>query len=109
MLTRVVVVLITLLAIVQGLAGGMMMDGGLVMLLIVLLGIIYGFTGVDAENATDYLVVTIAVGAAAGADVLSNIPGIGASLDAILDPASSALYASVVSILIMRTINRLKG
>ena len=109
MLTRIIVGLIALLAIVQGVAGDMMADGGAMMIIIVLLGIIYGFTGVDAEDATDYLVVTIAVGAAAGADVLSNIPGIGATLDAILDPASSALYASVVSILIMRTINRLKG
>ncbi len=109
MLTRVLVGLIALLAIIQGIAGGMMADGGIMMLVIVLLGIIYGFMGVDAENATDYLVVTIAVGAAAGADVLSNIPGIGAALDAMLDPASTALYASVVSILIMRTVNRLKG
>ncbi|MCY4545625.1 MAG: hypothetical protein OXD39_10335 [Gemmatimonadetes bacterium] len=109
MATRVIVGLIALLSIVQGLAGGMMADGGIMMLVIVLLGIIYGFMGVDAEDATDYLVVTIAVGAAASADVLSNIPGIGASLDAILDPASSALYASVASILIMRTVNRLKG
>ncbi len=109
MVTRVVVILIALLAIIQGVAGGMMDDGGLMMLLIVVLGIIYGFTGVDAENATDYLVVTIAVGAAAGADVLSNIPAIGANLDAMLDPASSALYASVVSILIVRTVNRIKG
>lgn len=108
MLTRIIVGLIALLAIVQGVAGGMMADG-VILTIIVVLGIIYGFTGVDAEDATDYLVVTIAVGAAAGADVLSNIPGIGATLDAILDPASSALYASVVSILIMRTINRLKG
>jgi hypothetical protein len=108
MATRVIVGLIALLAIVQGLAGAMM-PAGIMMLLIVLLGIIYGFMGVDAENATDFLVVTIAVGAAAGADVLSNIPQIGMYLDAMLDPASSALYASVVSILIVRTVNRLKG
>ena len=108
MVTRVVVILIALLAIVQGLAGAMM-PSGMMMLAIVILGIIYGFMGVDAEDATDYLVVTIAVGAAAGADVLSNIPGIGASLDAMLDPASMALYASVVSILIIRTVNRIKG
>ena len=108
MATRVIVGLIALLAIVQGLAGAMM-PAGIMMLVIVLLGIIYGFMGVDAENATDFLVVTIAVGAAAGADVLSNIPQIGMYLDAMLDPASSALYASVVSILIVRTVNRLKG
>ena len=109
MATRVIVGLIALLAIIQGLAGGMMNDGGAIMIVIVLLGIVYGFVGIDAEDATDYLVVTIAVGAAAGADVLSGIPVIGMSLDAILDPASSALYASVFSILIMRTVNRLKG
>ena len=108
-MTRVVVILIALLAVIQGLAGGMMNDGGIMMLLMVLLGIVYGFTAIDAEDATDFLVVTIAVGAAAGADVLSNIPGIGAYLDAILDPVSSALYASVVAILIMRTVNRIKG
>lgn len=108
MATRVIVGLIALLAIVQGLAGDMI-GGGAMMILIVLLGIVYGFMGVDAEDATDYLVVTIAVGAAAGADVLSGIPAIGMYLDAIMDPASSALYASVFSILIMRTINRLKG
>jgi HJR/Mrr/RecB family endonuclease len=109
MATRVIVGLIALLSIVQGLAGGMMADGGIMMLVIVLLGIIYGFMGVDAEDATDYLVVTIAVGAAASANALSEIPGIGMHLDNILDPASMALYASVASILIMRTVNRLKG
>ncbi len=109
MLNRVVVILIALLAIIQGVAGGMMDDGGLIMILIVILGIVYGITGVDAENATDFLVVTIAVGAAAGADALSSIPGVGATLDAMLDPASSALYASVASILVMRTVNRIKG
>lgn len=109
MATRVIVGLIALLAIIQGLAGGMMNDGGIMMILIVVLGIVYGGVGVDAEDATDYLVVTIAVGAAAGADVLSTIPVIGASLDAILDPASSALYASVATILAKRTLNRLKG
>ncbi len=109
MATRVIVMLIALLAIIEGLAGGMINDGGIIMILIVLLGIVYGFMEVDAEDATDYLVVTIAVGAAAGADVLSGIPAIGMSLDAMLDPASSALYASVFSILIIRTINRLKG
>ncbi|MXY98831.1 MAG: hypothetical protein F4Z29_14135, partial [Gemmatimonadetes bacterium] len=66
MATRVIVGLIALLAIVQGLAGDMI-AGGIIMILIVLLGIVYGFMGVDAEDATDYLVVTIAVGAAAGA------------------------------------------
>ena len=109
MLNRVLVIVIALLAIIQGLAGGMMDDGGVMMLLIVVLGVVYGFTGVDAEDATDYLVVTIAVGAAAGADALSAIPAIGASLDAMLDPASSALYASVASILVIRTVNRIKG
>ena len=62
MATRVIVGLIALLAIIHGLAGAMV-PSGIIPLVVVLLGIIYGFLGVDAEDATDYLVVTIAVGA----------------------------------------------
>ena len=60
-------------------------------------------------DATAYLVVTLAVGAAAGADVLGHIQVIGGPLDAILDQVSTALYAGVVTVLAKRTLNRLKG
>jgi len=108
MLNKILVGLTLILSIIQGLAGDMIGGGALLLIVLVIIGIVYGISAVDAEDATDYLVVTIAVGAVAGADVLSHIPLIGAHLDAILDPASVALYASVASILGARTVNRLK-
>ncbi|MDE2744133.1 MAG: hypothetical protein OXI58_21255, partial [Gemmatimonadota bacterium] len=73
--------------------------------------LIYGAIAIDAEDATAYLAVTIAVGAAASANVLDQeiLDMLGDRLDAIVDQASIALYASVIAILVRRTINRLKG
>ncbi len=109
MLVRVLVLLFVLLTLVKGLAGNMMNDGGAIMLLLVILGIVYGFVGIDAENPTAYLAVVIATGAAAGADVLSHLPAIGGYMDAMLGAAAVALYASVPSVLLMRVVNRIKG
>ena len=109
MLKKICVGLITVLAVIQGLAG---LEGGsaeIVMLLLAVAGVVYGIVGVDAEDATAYCVVALAVGAAAHADVLSHIHVVGAYLDAILDPAVVALYSGVASILAMRTYNRLMG
>ncbi len=108
MASRTIVVLVIILAIVQGLAPDAI-PGGLVPLALVILGLLYAIVAIDAEDATAYLVVAIAVGAAAGADVLSNIPGIGESLDAIVDPIATALYAGVIAILVERGVNRIKG
>jgi hypothetical protein len=105
---RTVVILVAILAIVQGLLPDAI-PGGLVPLALVILGLLYAIVAIDAEDATAYLVVAIAVGAAAGADVLSNIPGIGTHLDAIVDPISTALYAGVITILVKAIINHLKG
>ena len=108
MASRNIVVLVTILAIVQGLAPDAI-PMGLVPLALVILGLLYAIVAVDAEAATAYLVVAIAVGAAAGADVLSNIPGIGEHLDAIVDPIATALYAGVIAILVERGVNRIKS
>ena len=108
MASRNIIVLVIILAIVQALAPDAI-PGGLVPLALVILGLLYAIVAVDAEDATAYLVVAIAVGAAAGADVLSNIPGIGESLDAIVDPIATALYAGVIAILVERGLNRIKG
>ncbi len=105
---RTIVILVAILAIVQGLLPDAI-PGGLVPLALVILGLLYAIVAIDAEDATAYLVVAIAVGAAAGADVLSNIPAVGESLDAIVDPISTALYASVIAILVERGYNRIKG
>ena len=64
---------------------------------------------IDAEDATGYLVLAIAVGGAGMANVLGSIPGIGEQLDAIVDLAGVSLFAGVVTVLVQRTLNRLKG
>ena len=108
MVSRIIVGLVIVLAIVQGLLPDAI-PGGLVPLALVILGLLYAIVAVDAEDATAYLVVALAVGAAAGSDVLSNIQGIGAHLDAIVDPISTALYAGVIAILVTKAANLIKG
>ncbi len=108
MVVRIIVGLIVVLAILQGLAADAIPEGILPIVLVVL-GLVYGGMAVDAEDATSYLVIAFAVGAAAGADVLSHIPAIGESLDAIVDPISTALYAGVITVLATLIYNRLIG
>ena len=109
MVIRIIVGLIVILAIIQGLAADAIPEGILPIVMVVL-GLVYGWMAVDAEDATSFLVVALAVGAAAGVDVLSNIPGIvGESLDAIVDPITIALYAGVITVFAKRVINRLTG
>lgn len=106
MATRIIVGLIVLIALVQGLAS--VDSKGILPFALVVLGLIYAAVAVEAEDATGYLAVAIAVGAAAQADVLNSILGIGSHLDAIVDQISTALYAGVVTVLAQRIINRLK-
>ena len=107
MVVRIIVALIVVLAILQGLVDAV--PENIVSIALVILGLVYGGMALDAEDATSFLVVAIAVGAAAGADVLSNIPGIlGESLDAIVDPITTALYAGVITVFAKRAWNRLK-
>ena len=83
--------------------------GNALMIVLVLLGLAYPVVALNAEDATSFLVVVLAVGAAAGADVLSNIPAIGTYLDGILDGLSTSLYAAVATIAAIRVTNRVKG
>ena len=108
MTIRIVIGLIVVLAIVQALAANAV-PGGIVPLVLVILGLFYAAVAIDPEDATAYLVVTLAVGAASGANVLGHIPLIGDPLDAIVDQVSIVLYAGVITVLVMRTINRIKG
>lgn len=109
MANRIVLGLIVLIAIVEAVLD--VASGGVLPLLLVVLGLVYGSLAVDAEDATAFLAVAIAVGGAAHADVLSlEVLGpLGMALDGIVDQASTALFASVVTILGTRTLNRLKG
>ena len=108
MAVRIIVALIVVLAIIQGLAADAIPEG-IVPIVLVVLGLVYGLLAVDAEDATSYLVVAFAVGAAAGADVLSHIPAVGENLDAIVDPISTALYAGVIAVLVRLIANRIIG
>lgn len=108
MANKIIVGLVVLLAIIETLAAGAL-PGGIVGLLLVLLGLVYGWMSVDADDATGYLVLALAVGAAGGADVLGNIQAIGAPLDGIVDQIGTALYAGVVSVLAKTILGTLKG
>lgn len=106
---RVIVGLIALGAIIGGLAGDAFLGEGILGLVLVILGLVYAGVAIDAEDSTAYLVLALAVGGAAGADVLSHIPGIGEKLDAIVDLASVSLFAGVATVLAVRAYNRIKG
>ena len=108
MATRVIVGLTALVAIVLAVAPDAN-AGNALMIVLVLLGLAYPVVGINAEDATSFLVVVLAIGAAAGADVLSNIPAIGTYLDGILDGLSTSLYAAVATIAAIRVTNRVKG
>ena len=86
-----------------------MNTGGILSIALVVLGVTYALVNINAEDATSFLVVVIAAGAASQADVLSVIPTVGAPLDAVVDGLISALYSAAITVLVVRTINRLKG
>ena len=108
MVVRIIVALIVILAIIQGLAADAIPEN-IVSIALVILGLVYGGMALDAEDATSFLVVALAVGAAAGADVLSNIQVIGEKLDAIVDPITIALYAGVITVFAKRAWNRISA
>lgn len=108
MATRVIAGLILLAAILLAVAPAANTGNALGILLVVL-GLAYAYMAIDAEDATNYLVVALAVGAAAGSDVLNAIPAVGMYLDGILGGLSTALYASVATIAAIRVTNRIKG
>lgn len=83
--------------------------GGMLGILLVVLGLAYAVVALDPENATDFLVVAIAAGAAGSADVLGLIPAVGMYLDGILDGLVIALYGNVAAIVAIRSFNRIKG
>jgi len=108
MATRVIAGLAALASLIHGFAPGAV-PNDLVPLALVVLGIVYGAMAVDAEDATGFLAVAIAVGAASSSDALTNIHTVGGWLDGILDGQALALYGAVATILAMRVVNRLKG
>ena len=108
MVNRILVALVAVLAIVKAVAPDLQ-DAGVIGIIVVVAGLAYAAVAVNAEEATDYLVVAVAVAIAAKANVLGAIPGIGGHLDAIVDTISMAMTAGIITVLVVRTINRVKG
>ena len=111
MATRIVVSLTVVLAIVLVFVPNSD-AGGILPLLLVVLGLVYAGLAVNIEDATDvaaYLVLAVAGGAAAQADVLNLIPGVGDHLDAIFGHISTALYAGVFTVIATWALKRIKG
>ncbi len=122
MANRVLVGLGTIIGLLMGFAPGVVpMDS----LLMVVIGIVYAVMNVDAEDATGFLVVAIAVGLATGDHtivghemddhmmhhhgVLTHIPVIGEQLSGAFGALQIALYAGVATVAATRIFNRLKG
>ena len=106
MLTKVLVGLIILVAIVHGLAPDVVPEN-ILPLVLVIIGLVYGAMCIEADRRMDFMVFTIAVAGAAGMDVLNHIHMVGQYLDAIVDQIVVALFAAVMSILALRTWERL--
>ncbi|MCY4426668.1 MAG: hypothetical protein OXC05_06520 [Halieaceae bacterium] len=105
---RIIFGLIAIAAIVEGLAAGSV-PMNLLPLGLVVLGLVYGVRGVDAEDPAGVLSVVIATAVAADANVLSNIQVIGGHLDSILDQLAVAYLAIAAAVVSVRVINRVKG
>ena len=102
---KIVVGLGTLCAIVEGVAPGVVPADALLIAL-VLVGLVWGWMGVDANDPTMYFALVIAVGMTGGSDALGHLPAVGAYLDAIIDALSIALYSGVATVVVLRIIAR---
>ena len=80
---------------------------GIAPTVVVVLGLAYGAVAVDAEDATDYLVVVVAVIVSASTDVFAGVHVVGSYLDAMLDQVANGLGASAVTVLAERAVNRI--
>ena len=103
---RILVGLVLLLALAEGFAAGMIPMAGL---LLVLAGLVYGYTNVDCESPSEYVLVAVGAHVAAMSDAMNMIPAVGMQLDSIVGSIATALAAGVVTVVVMRAVNRLKG
>lgn len=102
---KIVVGLGVLCAIVEGVAPGVV-PGDALPIALVLLGLVWGYLGVDANDPTMHCALVVAVGLTGQSDVLDLLPAVGSYLDAILGGIAIALYSSVATLATMRIIAR---
>lgn len=105
---RIIFGLGAIAAIIEGLMPGMV-PMGLLPLVLVILGLVYAFMSLDAEESAMYVAVAIGLGLATQANVLSNIHVIGVYLDAITDQLVLLYYGGVIGIVATRVYTRIKG
>ncbi len=108
MATRIIVGLALVLALVLAFAPDVD-SSGMLSLALVVLGVAFAVVAVDAEHATDFLVLAVAAGAATSADVLGHIPAVGEQLDAIFDHVATVLYSGAITVLAVKVFNWIKG
>ena len=104
--TKIIIAASVIIAIVEGLAPGVV-PMAILPLALVVLGLVYGVMCVDAEEPVAYLAVAIALAAAGVADVLGHVHVIGMYLDAIVDQIAVVLLSGAVTIMVMRAWTRL--
>ena len=104
MATRVIYGLAILAAVIEGVLPGTV-PGGLLPLAMVALGVAYAVMNIDAANPQAFLTTALVVAAAGGADVLSNVPAVGDSLDAIVDQVAVVYLSGGAGVLGVRAWN----
>ena len=105
---RIIFGLGAIAAIIEGLAPGVVPQN-LLPLILVILGLVYGFMCLDAEDSVMYVAVTIGLATAAGMDVLDSIHIVGAHLDNIVDQLVKLYLGGVLAIVATRIFTRIKG
>ena len=102
---KILVGLGVLCAVVEGVAPGVV-PGDALPIALVLVGLVWGYLGVDANDPTMHCALVVAVGMAGYSDALAHLPAVGSYLDAIIDGLAIALYSSIATLATIRIIAR---
>lgn len=102
---KIVVGLGVLCAVVEGVAPGVV-PGDALPIALVLLGLVWGYMGVDASDPTMHCALVVAVGLTGQYDALTHLPAVGTYLDGIIESLAIALYSSVATLAAVRIIAR---
>ena len=103
---KIVLGLAALCAIVEGVAPGVV-PGDLLPMALVVLGLVWGYLGVDADDPVMFCALAVAVGLTGGSDALGNLVAVGSYLDGMIDALSIALYSAVGTLVVRRAITQL--
>ncbi len=102
---KILVGLGVLCAVVEGVAPGVV-PGDALPIALVLVGLVWGYMGVDANDPTMHFALVVAVGLTGQSEALDILPAVGSYLDAIIDGLAIALYSSVATVATLRIIAR---